>query len=111
MYLLSAQPPLLSNDKGGLTMVTPMVGQSINEASAAHFMIDSHHLAMLDRFVARARRHAMHSGREFTGVMVAIDPTQPVSVSAAEMEPLVLGIEACVARETAMPTLARAQAS
>jgi hypothetical protein len=111
MYLSDAQPPLLSNDKEGLTMVTPMVGQSIDEAAAAHFMLDSHHLAMLDRFVARARRHAMHSGREFTGVMVAIDPTQPVSVFAADMEPLVLGIEACVARETAMPTHALAQAS
>jgi hypothetical protein len=92
-------------------MVAAMVGQSIDEASAAHFMLDSHHLALLDRFVARARRHAKQSGRQFTGVMVAIDQTQPVSVSAADMEPLVLGIEACVAGETAMPTRARAQAS
>jgi len=92
-------------------MGSPMLGQSIDEALPAHFMLDSHHLAMLDRFVARARRHAMHSGREFTGVMVAIDPTQPVTVAAAEMEPLVLGIELCGARETAMPTRALAQAS
>ena len=93
-------------------MVAPMVGQSIDEtAAAAHFMLDSHHLALLDRFVARARRQATHSGRQFTGVMVAIDPTQPVSVSAADMEPLVLGIELCAARETGMPTRALAQAS
>ena len=88
-----------------------MLGQSIDEAPPTHFMLDSHHLAVLDRFVARARRHAMHSGRRFTGVMVAIDPTQPVRVSAADMEPLVLRIEAYVAREPAMPTRARAQAS
>jgi hypothetical protein len=92
-------------------MATPTHGQSIGEAPAAHFMLDSHHLAVLDRFVARARRHATHRGRQFTGVMVAIDSTQPVSVSAADMEPLVLGIEPCVARETAVPTRARAQAS
>jgi hypothetical protein len=92
-------------------MVAPMVGQSIDEAAAAHFMLDSHHLAMLDRFVARARRHATHSGRQFTGVMVAIDPTQPVSVCATDMEPLVLGIEPCAASETAISTRARAQVS
>jgi hypothetical protein len=94
-----------------LEMGAPMLGHSIDEAPPAHFMLDSHHLAMLDRFVARARRHATHSGRRFTGVMVALDPTQPVRVSAADMEPLVLGIEACVAFETAMSTRARAQAS
>jgi hypothetical protein len=92
-------------------MVARMGGQSIDETAAAHFMLDSHHLAMLDRFVARARRHATHSGRQFTGVMVEIDPTRPVRVSAAGVEPLVLGIEACVARDTAMPTRARAQVS
>lgn len=71
-----------------------MPEQRINEASAAHFMLDSHHLAMLDRFVAGARRHARHSGREFTGVVVEIDPNRPVSVHAADQKSLVLGPEA-----------------
>ena len=67
--------------------------QGIAEASAAHFMLDSHHLALLDRFVARARRHARRSGRPFTGVVVEIDPTRPVSVHAADLNSLVLGVE------------------
>jgi hypothetical protein len=61
--------------------------------SQAHFMRDSHHLAMLDRFVATAQRHARRSGRQFTGVVLEIDPNRPVSVHAAGLEPLVLGLE------------------
>jgi hypothetical protein len=62
--------------------------------SPAQFMLDSHHLAMPDRFVARAQRHAHRSGRQFTGVVVEIDPNRPVSVHAAGLEPLVLGLKA-----------------
>jgi hypothetical protein len=71
-----------------------MLERRIDEAPAAHFMLNSHHLAMLDRFVARARRHARHSGRQFTGVVVEIDPARPLSVHAADLESLVLGLEA-----------------
>jgi hypothetical protein len=77
-----------------------MLGQSIDEA-AAHFMLDSHHLALLDRFIARARRQAQHGGRQFTGVMVKIDSSRPISVHAAELAPLVLGSGPCIAAETA----------
>jgi hypothetical protein len=59
-------------------------------AAAAHFSLDSHHLAVLDRFVARARRHAGRSGRPFTGVVVAIDQIRSVSVHAPGLESLVL---------------------
>ncbi len=71
--------------------------QSIDQTSKAHFMVDSHHLALLDRFVARARRHAKNSGRQFTGVMIEIDLTRPVRVHAPDLEPLVLGLEPYVA--------------
>ena len=77
-----------------------MPGQSIDEAATAHFMLDSHHLALLDRFIARARRQAKRSGRQFTGVMVAIDSSRPISVHAAELAPLVLGPGPCIAAET-----------
>lgn len=70
-----------------------MFGQSVDEAAAAHFMLDSHHLALLDRFIARARRQAKCSGRQFTGVRVEIDSTRPVSVHAADLAPLVLELE------------------
>jgi hypothetical protein len=63
------------------------------DLSPAHFMLDSHHLAMLDRFVASAQRHARRSGRQFAGVVLEIDPNRPVSVQAAGLEPLVLGLE------------------
>jgi hypothetical protein len=59
-------------------------------APAAQFSLDSHHLAVLDRFVARARRHARGAGRPFTGVVVVIDNVQSVSVHAAGLESLVL---------------------
>jgi hypothetical protein len=59
-------------------------------APAARFSLDSHHLAVLDRFVARARRHARGSGRPFTGVVVELDQIRSVSVHAAGLESLVL---------------------
>jgi hypothetical protein len=77
-----------------------MVGQS-NDEAAAHFMLDSHHLALLDRFVARARRQARHSGRQFTGVMVKLDANRPISVHAADLVPLMLGSAPCTTGETA----------
>jgi hypothetical protein len=79
-----------------------MFGPLIDEAPATHFMRDSHHLALLDRFVARARRHARRTGRQFTGVVVEIDSTRPVRVHAAELPALVLGPEPCIAGETTM---------
>jgi hypothetical protein len=75
-------------------MGTVMLEHSIDEAAAVHFMLDSHHLALLDRFVARARRHARRSGRQFTGVVVEVDVSRPVSVHAADLAPLVLELEA-----------------
>jgi hypothetical protein len=78
-----------------------MLGQTIDETAAAHFMLDSHHLALLDRFIARARRQATRSGRQFTGVMVTIDSSRPISVHAAELAPLVLGSGPRIATETA----------
>ena len=75
-------------------MGAAMLGQAIDEASVAQFMLDSNHLAMLDRFVARARRQARHDGRQFAGVVVEIDARGPLSVHAADLESLVLGLEA-----------------
>jgi hypothetical protein len=77
-----------------LKMGAAMLRQSIDEGSAVQFMLDSHHLAVLDRFVARARRHARRRGRQFTGVVVEIEPNRPVSFHAADLEPLVLKLEA-----------------
>jgi hypothetical protein len=84
-----------------MKMETAMLGQTIDETAAAHFMLDSHHLALLDRFVARARRQAQRGGRQFTGVMLQIDSSRPISVHAPELEPLELGLEPCIAGETA----------
>jgi hypothetical protein len=78
-----------------------MLGQTIDEAAAAHFMLDSQHIALLDRFVARARRQAQRGGRPFTGVMLQIDSSRPVTVHAPDLEPLELGLEPCLAGETA----------
>jgi hypothetical protein len=80
-----------------------MFGQSVDETSAVQFTLDSHHLALLDRFVARARRHAQRTGRQFTGVVVEVDPTRPISVQAADLPPMMLGLEACIAGETTVP--------
>jgi hypothetical protein len=71
----------------------------IDEAPATHFVLDSHHLALLDRFVARARRHARRTGRQFTGVVVEVNSTQPVRVHAPELPALMLGLEPCIAGE------------
>ena len=71
-----------------------MLGQPIDEPTATQFVLDSHHLAVLDRFVARARRHARRTGRHFTGVVVEIDPNRPVSVHAADLKSLVLELQA-----------------
>jgi hypothetical protein len=73
-----------------LTMGAQMLKQPCDEATTALFMLDSHHLAMLDRFVARARRHARRNGRQFTGVALRMDPFRRVSVDAADLVPLVL---------------------
>jgi hypothetical protein len=76
------------------------LGPLIDEAPATHFVLDSHHLAVLDRFVARARRHARRTGRQFSGVVVEIDSSQPVRVHAPELPALMLGLEPCIAGET-----------
>jgi hypothetical protein len=70
-----------------------MLGHTVDEA-AAQFRLDSHHLAMLDRFLARARRDARRSGRQFDGVMVEVEPGTPVRVRAAGQEPLILKLGA-----------------
>jgi hypothetical protein len=69
-------------------------GRSIDETSVAQFTLDSRHLALLDRFIARARRHARRNGRQFTGVVVEIDTTRPIRVHAGDLEPLVLRLGA-----------------
>ena len=74
-------------------MATAMLGQPMHEASATHFMLDAHHLAVLDRFVARARRRATHSGRQFAGVMVEIHPNRPLTFHAAGLTSQVLALE------------------
>jgi hypothetical protein len=95
VYLRRLHRRLLINDKERvLKMGAATLGQSIDEASAVQFMLDSHHLAALDRFVACARRHARHGGRKFTGVVVEIEPNRPVSVHATDLEPLVLRLDA-----------------
>jgi hypothetical protein len=71
-------------------------GPLIREAPTTRFVLDAQHLAMLDRFVARARRQARRRGREFAGVVVEVDPAQPVSVTAADLAPLILGSAAYV---------------
>ena len=70
-------------------MATARHAETAGETPARQFMLDSHHLAMLDRFVARARRDARRSDQEFTGVVVEIDAARPV-VHAPNLEPLVL---------------------
>jgi hypothetical protein len=67
-----------------------MLEQEIDEAAGVRFMLDSHHLAKLDRFVACAQRRARHSGRQFAGVVVEVGLDRPVSVHAAEIKSLVL---------------------
>jgi hypothetical protein len=57
----------------------------------AQFVLDSHHLAILDRFVAHARRQARREGRAFAGIVIEIDPTSAASISVADYEPLELG--------------------
>src|ERR1700679_490909 len=71
-------------------MEASSLGGISDRAPAAHFSLDSHHLAILDRFVARARRHARGSGRPFTGVVIEIDQIRSVSVHAAALESLLL---------------------
>jgi hypothetical protein len=63
-------------------MTSAMLRHGIDETPAARFMLDSRHLAMLDRLVASARRSARHSGRQFAGVVVEVGPNQSVSVHA-----------------------------
>jgi hypothetical protein len=69
------------------------VGPSIDAVATVRFMLDTHHLATLDRFVARARRHAKHTGLQFTGVVLEIHPRRPVSVHAVGLEPLTLATQ------------------
>jgi hypothetical protein len=69
-------------------------GQPIRQSSTARFVLDSHHLAVLDRFVAHARRQARRHGREFRGVVVEVAPSRLVTVDAADLAPLLLGAEA-----------------
>ena len=69
-------------------------GQPSRESCPTQFVLDAQHLAVLDRFIARARRQARRRGREFAGVVVEVDPTRPVSVSAEDLAPLILGSEA-----------------
>ena len=61
----------------------PVAGE---ESGTQQFILDSHHLAILDRFVAQARRRARHRGREFTGIVVEIQADGPISVRAAELD-------------------------
>jgi hypothetical protein len=82
-----ADPPI--DGKEAEIGASPRQGVS-DRAPAAHFSLDSHHLAILDRFVARARRHARRSGRPFTGVVIEIDQIRSVSVHAAGLDSLVL---------------------
>lgn len=60
------------------------------DVAVARFMLHSHHLAKLDRFIAQARRRAMRGSGEFAGVTVEIDAAGTVSVHAASGEPLVV---------------------
>jgi hypothetical protein len=71
-------------------MTTARNADTIDAAPAAHFTLDSHHLALLDRFVARARRDARRNEQEFAGVVIELDSARPV-VHALNLEPLVLG--------------------
>lgn len=60
------------------------------DVSVARFTLHAHHLSLLDRFVAQARRRASRDGAEFAGVAVEIDTAGTVSVHAANRAPLVL---------------------
>lgn len=71
-------------------MATARHAPTIGSRPGTHFVLDSHHLAMLDRFVARARRDAGRSEQDFRGVVVEIGPAWAV-VYAPNLEPLVLG--------------------
>lgn len=93
VYLQRPQPPLLRNNMG-VGMETASLGQPVDVAAAAHFTLDSHHLAVLDRFIARARRHAGRHDHEFRGVVVHINPGRSVSVHGAHQESLVLNLGA-----------------
>ena len=63
---------------------------TVDEVPATHFTLDSHHLALLDRFVARARRDARRNEQDFAGVVIELDSSWPV-VQALNLQPLVLG--------------------
>jgi len=58
-------------------MATARHAETVDEAPATRFVLDSHHLALLDRFVARARRDARREEKDFTGVVVEIDSARP----------------------------------
>jgi hypothetical protein len=72
-----------------------MLEHGIDEAPAVRFMLDSHHLAKLDRFIACAQRRARHSGRQFAGVVVEVGLDRPVNVHAADVKSLVLMPASC----------------
>jgi hypothetical protein len=71
-------------------MEVAAIRERIDEGQARCFVLDTHHLAMLDRFLARARRYAGGADLHFPGVTLEIDPTGGVSVAAAGLQPLVL---------------------
>lgn len=71
-------------------MEVAAIRERIEEGRARCFVLDAHHLAMLDRFLARARRYAVRADLHFSGVTLQIDPTGAVSVAAAGLESLVL---------------------
>ena len=62
---------------------------TVDEVRATHFTLDSQHLALLDRFVARARRDARRNEQDFAGVVIELDSAWPV-VHALNLQPLVL---------------------
>jgi hypothetical protein len=62
-----------------------------DEPAAVQFVLDSHHLARLDRLVAHARRQARRRGHEFTGVVIEVVPARPGGGGVADLAPRGLG--------------------
>lgn len=84
-------------------MAVAELSERIDEGPAMCFVLDTHHVAMLDRFLARARRYARLADLPFPGVTLEIAPTGLVSISAIGLEPLVLASPAAAIGDAAGP--------
>jgi hypothetical protein len=71
-------------------MGAAVLSRADGDVRTARFLLHSHHLAKLDRYLAQAQRHATRSGGQFAGVAVEVDRAGTLSLYAAGLERLVL---------------------